>query len=232
VAAGGRGLRFVHERGIAGYPADVPDEERRCPSCQALVAADATWCGQCYASLVVPPRRDEPAPAPPLGGVTDGGERTAAYWPCPVCGARNPIEADTCVTCGTPFAQVMRDATPGRTVDPKDAVTASLVFPGLGHRKVGRGTDGLARGVLFALSFGMAMLVGISGTRSPALFLVFVLFLATALAVYAFSAYEASRLAKGGDLLISSRVLLWVLVGLVMLSTLLLAMAVVTANRG
>lgn len=210
----------------------MSEQERRCPSCQALVAADATWCGQCYASLVEPPLRDEPAPAPSQGDATAGGDRTAAYWPCAVCGGRNPIEAETCVTCGTPFAQVMRDAASERAVDPKDAVTASLLFPGLGHRKVGRGMDGLARGILFALSFGMAMLVGISGTGSSALFVVFVLFLVTALGVYGFSAYEASRLAKGGDLLVSSRVLLWVLVGLVMLSTLLLAMAVLSANRG
>lgn len=213
-------------------------QERRCPSCQALVAADATWCGQCFTSLVEPTLPEEPepaparAPAPASGEAAPGVGRTEAYWPCGVCGGRNPIEAETCATCGTPFAQVMREAPAARTVDPKDAVTASLVFPGLGHRKVGRGMDGLARGILFGLSFGMALLVGISGTGSSALFMVFVLFLVTALAVYAFSAYEASHLAKGGDVLISSRALLWVLVGLVMLSTLLLAMAVLSANRG
>lgn len=210
-------------------------QERRCPSCQALVAADATWCGQCFASLVEPTLPEEQAPAhspAPAKGAAPGAGRAEAYWPCGVCGARNPIEAETCATCGTPFAQVMRETPTARTVDPKDAVTASLLFPGLGHRKVGHGMDGLARGILFGLSFGMALLVGISGTGSPALFMVFVLFLVTALAVYAFSAYEASHLAKGGDVLISSRALLWVLVGLVMLSTLLLAMAVLSANRG
>lgn len=198
---------------------------------------DAEWCGQCFASLVdesseggteigtgSPTAADEePGPAP--------GQGTEAGWPCGVCGARNPIDADSCLTCGTPFAMLMREETDRPEVAPKDAVAWSLLFPGLGHRLVGRSTDGFARGVVFALAFGMSMLVGVAGVRSGPALGVFLVLLVTGLAVYVVSAVEAHRLATGGDLLVPSRVLMWILVGVIFLSIALLALAVVTATR-
>jgi hypothetical protein len=219
----------------------VPDE-RRCPSCDALVAADASWCGQCYTSLTVAASAVEEATAsaPVTDAVGDGqasatagaSEGRLAYWPCPVCDARNPIENDACVTCGTPFAAVMRSEPERAHVEPKDALAWSLLFPGLGHRKVGRPMDGLARGVLFGLSFGLAVLVGFSGVRSGPMFAVFLLLLLAGLGVYVLSALEAYRLAEGGDLLVPSRVLMWVSVGVVFLAVAMLALAVVTTTRG
>lgn len=148
-----------------------------------------------------------------------------------MCGGRNPIDADTCETCGTPFAALMRDEPERRDVSPKDAVAWSLLFPGLGHRAVGRTPDGVARGIVFALSFGMALLLGVAGVRSGPAFGVFLLLLVTGLAVYALSALEAYRLASGGDLLVPSRALLWVLVGVIFVSIVMLALAVVSATR-
>lgn len=219
----------------------MPDEPR-CPHCHALVSVDAEWCGQCFTSLI--PERsgepsgqppDEPGDEPPVepSGTVDpvsGGPPSAA-WPCGVCGGRNPIDADSCQTCGTPFAALMRADEERPEVEPKDAVAWSLLFPGLGHRAAGRGTDGLARGVLFGLAFGMAMLIGVAGVRSGPALGVFLLLLTTGLAVYVLSAVEAHRLASGGDLLVASRTLLWVLVGVIFLSIVLLALAVVTATR-
>jgi ribosomal protein L40E len=213
-------------------------EDRRCPSCHALVALDADWCGQCFTSLVEPvsaPERIEPASASeriePASRSGDGAAPPEAGWPCRVCGGRNPIEADSCETCGTPFAALMRDEPERRDVSPKDAVAWSLLFPGLGHRAVGRTSDGVVRGVVFVLSFGMALLLGIAGVRSGPAFVVFLLLLVTGLAVYALSAVEAHRLASGGDLVVPSRPLLWVLVGVVFASIVMLALAVVSATR-
>jgi hypothetical protein len=158
-------------------------------------------------------------------------ERKEAFWPCPVCDTANPLEADACITCGTPFAQLMRSEPERREVEAKDALAWSLVFPGLGHRLVGRSNDGLARGVLFAIAFAMALLTGFGGVSSGPALGVFVLFLLTALGVYALSAVEAVRLAGGGDLIVASRVLLWILVLVIFLSVAMLAAAVVTATR-
>ena len=179
---------------------------------------------------VIPPagtaandRRTESSDAP-----TD--VRPAAFWPCTVCGSRNPIELDMCATCGTPFATVMRDEPAAVEIDPNQALAWSLVFPGLGHRRAGRSLDGLARAVLFGVAFVMALLVGFTGVRSGPTFGVFALFLLTSLTVYVGSAYEAHRLAQGGELLVSSRLLLWMLVFVILLSVVMLALAVMSAS--
>ena len=225
----------------------MADAERRCPSCGALVAADADWCGQCFADLRPPPPAPSQPPPPPTSGVprtsgaavaTDAPVPTSeavdgAWWPCAVCGARNPLELDACARCGTPFADLMREAPSERPrAEPKEALAWSLIFPGLGHRVAGRPLDGLARGVLFGMSFAMALLLGFAGVRSGPTFAVFALFLLTALVVYGGSAYEAYRIADGGDVLIGSRPLLWVLVGLILLSVVMLALAVASASGG
>jgi hypothetical protein len=203
--------------------------ERRCPNCGALVATDAAWCGQCFADL----REERPGPehAAPVE-TRIAGERRPAFWPCPVCGGENPIDTDTCTTCGTPFAALMREEPDRPAVDPKDALAWSLMFPGLGHRKIGLPLDGLARGVLFGVAFAMALLVGFAGVRSGPTFGVFALFLLTALAVYVMSAVEAYRIAHGGTQLVSSRALLWVLVVVILASVVMLALAVATAAKG
>jgi ribosomal protein L40E len=217
----------------------VSDPERRCPNCNALAAPDAEWCGQCFASLreaPSPPMPDPPAPAATATGEgaaeTDEAARRPAGWPCAVCGGRNPIESDVCATCGTPFATVMRTDPARRPVDPQEAVRWSLIFPGLGHRLVGRSMDGLARGALFAISMAMAVLLAFAGSASAATTGVLLLFVFAGLAVYAGSAVEAGRLARGGELIVGSRFLMWILVGMTFLSVGALALAVVGATRG
>ncbi len=231
----------------------MADVDRRCPNCGALVAVDAEWCGQCFVDLR--PRREDPGPPSMVSPTASVGYRAAAadagraageaaadagavssdeaWWPCSVCGARNPIELEACARCGTPFADLMREAPTDRpSAEPKEALAWSLIFPGLGHRAVGRPLDGLSRGVLFGMSFAMALLLGFAGVRSGPTFVVFALFLLAALVAYAGSAYEAYRLALGGDLLVGSRPLLWVLVGLILLSVVMLALAVASTGGG
>jgi len=214
---------------------------RRCPDCGALASPDAEWCGQCFRSLVEPDPDPKPAAEPVSQHVAVAagraeavtGERPARapVWPCPACGNENAIELDACAVCGTTFAALMRqdDATP--KVDPTDALKASLLFPGLGHRKVGRGLDGLARGVLFAVLASMAATMFISGVTTSGTFGVFALFLGAALLVYVGSAFEAYRLAEGEQPFLSSRALLWATVVVIIGSVLLLAVSVVTVAR-
>jgi len=219
-------------------------EERRCPHCGALVAADAQWCNQCLEPLPDPqdaearspsdPGSPPPGPSAESPGASppdDPAAAAPAYWPCGACGNRNPIEVMECAVCGTPFAKLMRGEAERGPVDPGAALRRSLVFPGLGHRLAGRGMDGLARGVLFAIAVVMALLSGTGGTKTPATTLTLVVFVALALVVYAGSAIEARRVASGRGLLVSSRFLLWTLVGVVLGSVALLGLSVFTSLR-
>ena len=115
-------------------------------------------------------------------------------------------------------------------MSPRDAVLWSLTFPGVGHAKAGRAADGIARGTLFVLTFGLALVIVVSGVSTTPVFGVVVLLLGSALVLYLGSAAEAYRIAEGGSPFVSARVLLWTTVGLVMLSVALLATSVLTVN--
>lgn len=135
-----------------------------------------------------------------------------------------------CGVCGTSFAQLLRQDEPGPTISPRDAFLWSLVFPGVGHAKAGRAGDGIARGTLFVLTFGLALVVVLSGVSSAPVFAVVALLLISALTIYLGSAAEAYRIADGGSPFVSARVLLWATVALIMISVSLLAMSVVTVS--
>ena len=220
------------------------DDEHRCPSCGALVGMEAEWCGQCFSDLrtPVPAPESDPEPLPERPTELAPGERdpdaphsiqtTAgkAFWPCPVCGARNPILLDICETCGTPFAAVMRGTT-RRDVDPQAAFTRSLVFPGAGHAMLGYGIDGFARAVLFVLSLGVALFLLFAGLHRGPMLLAVVLSLGLAIAVYVVSAMEIAQLAARGRLLVPSKYLLWAAVVVMFFVVAAIALSVATSAR-
>jgi hypothetical protein len=200
------------------------------------VSADAEWCGQCFTSLRTAAPEPEPVPARepvlarPSGEQAADGEVNTAMWPCPTCGSLNPLELDVCTVCGTSFAQLLRQDEPVPTVSPRDAFLWSLTFPGVGHAKAGRAPDGIARGTLFVLTFGLALVIVLSGVSSPPVFAVVALLLVSAITIYLGSAAEAYRIADGGTTFVSSRALLWATVALIMIAVSLLALSVVTVN--
>ena len=144
----------------------------RCPSCGALVRADAPWCTQCFFDLRPAPEPEpEPAPAPappvvarvpvapsypdplsaPIGSPLDGptpAVEPVRGWPCATCGETNPFEATACLACGAGFLSAVRDGE-----------APLLVLPGVGDlTRMGRGQRlALAGGVV--LAFVMATLV-------------------------------------------------------------------------
>jgi hypothetical protein len=208
-------------------------EDRRCPNCSALVSADADWCGQCFTSLRTPAPDLAPDPVPAATTPVVAADRTEGApptWPCPTCGTQNAIELDLCSVCGTSFGQLLREPAAGPKVSPRDAFLWSLTFPGVGHARAGRAPDGIARGTLFVLTFGLALVIVVSGVSTAPVFGVVVLLLGSALVIYLGSAAEAYRLAAGGSPFVSARVLLWATVALIMISVSLLAMSVVTVN--
>jgi len=203
------------------------------------VSADAEWCGQCFASLRPPTPEPVttavPLVARPQEGTEDARPRerdepATLTWPCPTCGSQNDIALDLCSVCGTSFGQLLREERAAPTITPRDAFLWSLTFPGVGHAKAGRAPDGIARGTLFVLSFGLALVIVLSGVSSPPVFGVVVLLLGSAMVLYLGSAAEAYRIADGGSPFVSSRALLWATVALIMVSVLLLAMSVMTVN--
>jgi hypothetical protein len=202
--------------------------ERRCPSCRALAAADADWCGQCYASLEAPP----PVSQVKVEARRSDGEPT---WPCPVCGNSNPIAVNLCVACGTPFARLFQEPQQFPQIDPKTAALWSLLFPGLGQWKCGQSLDGIARMVAFLVPFGTMLLLVVSRLGRGGLgstTLLFSLFLVASLVAWSTSAVDAYRAASGVDPLIGPRKLLWGLVGLILVAVALATAVVLPTVRG
>lgn len=236
-----------------------PDQaEQRCSTCGAVVYAGAAWCGMCFTpietdapSTAEPEPEPEQDPGPGPGTIRTGvamtsGEAgredepvttvdasaTVPMWPCPVCETRNPIALDYCATCGASFAALMRQEPAQTKVDPRDALRRSLLFPGLGHRLVpGRAIDGFSRTVLFAMLLIATLMLGFSGVHAGAVFFLFLLYLLATVIVYFLSAFEASRLARGGEPLVSSRTLLWTTVGILLVSVVVVSLVIGTATR-
>ena len=241
--------------------ADTPPAkgEKRCVKCGAVLYEGAAWCGMCF-EPVAPERDAEPEPEPepeaepgtaaapvattvaePVAAEGGGSAAQASstsdaptvpMWPCPVCDARNPMELDFCATCGASFASLMRQETARVRVDPRAAFRRSLMFPGLGHRMIpGREVDGFARGVLFAMLLIATLMLGLSGVHAGAVQFLFLVYLTASVLVYVLTAFEASRLAEGGEPLVSSRALLWVTVGILIMSIIVVALVIGTAAR-
>jgi hypothetical protein len=212
-----------------------------------LLYEGAAWCGMCF-EPVAPERAAEPEPQPEAEPEPEAEPGTPAVpvattvaepdapavpmWPCPVCDARNPMELDFCATCGASFASLMRQETARVHVDPRAAFRRSLMFPGLGHRMIpGREVDGFARGVLFAMLLIATLMLGFSGVHAGAVQFLFLVYLTSSVLVYVLTAFEASRLAEGGEPLVSSRVLLWATVGILIMSIIVVALVIGTAAR-
>jgi len=222
--------------------------ERRCPTCGALASADAEWCGQCFSPLERGGARTEadgPATSARTGtagpnaieGTSWGAievEGGTLAWTCPVCETRNPIEANACSACGTPFGRLLAEPEAPPEIEPQTAAVWSMLWPGLGHWKLGRRTEAVARFVMFAWSFGALMVLLVSrfgkGGLGPT-FPLFALFLAASLMIYVVSAVDAYRLAAGDEPLMSSRTLLWTSAGLVFLSVLIATFVTLPAAR-
>jgi ribosomal protein L40E len=199
--------------------------ERRCPSCGALVTADAEWCGQCFASLREPTTAGRTpgsgsATTPALRLGRDAGDGPASAWRCPTCDAENGLDANRCRICGTSFSRLFEDPATAPTTSPSAAAAWSLVLPGLGHWFAGRKAEAVARFVLTAWIAGMLLVlvssrVGGVGLGGAVLVVVFVV---AAVALWTEAAVDGRRAAAGLAPVVSSRAMLWACVALVGLS--------------
>jgi TM2 domain-containing membrane protein YozV len=199
----------------------------RCPACGATNPDQAPWCGQCYHDLREPtPPAAGPAPpagepgAPPVPPATDpsvsGFRRVGdrVEWTCVRCGTSNDIDELHCGVCGAPISA--RYEEPEREPEPREWTTAlalSAVIPGAGHIALGRHGTGIARALLFATWLvGGVVLAGAGGAAAAA-----PLYLGAAV-LWAGSLLDLHLLRRGARELLAGRTLLWLVVGVLVLT--------------
>lgn len=125
----------------------------------------------------------------------------------------------------------MRRSEPRPEVAPNDAMVASLMCPGLGHARMGRSADGVARGVLVFAMLGFALLLLVAGVRGGVPSLMFWVFLLLGIGAYAGTAVEARRIAGGAEPVASPRSVLWTVAIIILVSMMLLSFALVTGAK-
>ncbi len=152
-------------------------------------------------------------------------------WRCAVCSGWCALTAPACTVCGAArhgFGTETGPAPPRQDLPLPAVIGVSLVLPGSGHLLIGRTGTGVAR-LLLALLWllgGFAMLRGAGGGAAlgPAL----VLFTG-AVVVWIGTALDVRTVLTGrGSEVLTSRVLLWLVVGVTvaLVATLLLAATV------
>jgi len=133
--------------------------------------------------------------------------------------------------CGTPFGRLLAEPEASPDVAPQTAAVWSMLWPGLGHWKLGRRTDVVARIAMFAWAFGALLVLLVSRFGKGGLGPTLPLFLGASLMIYVVSAMDAHLLAAGETPIMSSRALLWTSAGLVFLSVLIATFVTLPAAR-
>jgi hypothetical protein len=148
-------------------------------------------------------------------------------WACPQCDMENPLDASACVRCGTSFRDLFQEGPARPKIDPARAAALSLMFPGLGHRALGRGAEGLARAVVFLWTLGMvlAIFVGAGGLTAGPFRLLLLVLIAAAAFVYGSTAADARRVARGDAPIMTSRMLLYGSTGLMFVIVVMLVVS-------
>jgi TM2 domain-containing membrane protein YozV len=141
-------------------------------------------------------------------------------WSCPRCDLHNPIELRICSRCGARFESLFAQPDERPKIDPARAARLSLLFPGAGHIAAGRTADGVARAVVFAWTTltVLAILIMRGGFRPGPLLPVLLLYIAAAAALYGMTAVDARRAAEGEPPVLSSRILLYGVGSLILLT--------------
>ncbi len=173
-----------------------------CPACGAANAADARWCGQCYAPLyggdAAAPGGDEP-PSQPTA------QSAEAEWTCARCDGVNPIDVGVCGHCGSEIYASFGDSEPVRLAT---VTVGSVLVPGMALSRVGRQLEGLTVGFLVLAAFGFAAVL----RSRVAIAIVLVTY---GIALWVLSVHDAQRIAAGdrGAVLLRAPVLKAVVFG-------------------
>jgi hypothetical protein len=187
--------------------------------------------GRTAGAATAPTRDNEPHPArsESTGAftVTDAG----ITWSCPKCETKNPLAAQACSVCGTPFGDVVLPPVERPERDPNMAALLSLFLPGAGHAYIGSMGQAIARAVLSIWVVGVVVISLFAGGKSNS-GLVTLVFAFVATALWLVAAHDAYREAKGDarSVILKGKLFLYVVLSLLMLLFMLLMSASLQAT--
>lgn len=169
-----------------------------------------------------PPGTGAPG-APPAAPARFRQRDGEVEWVCTTCGLYNPLAASTCTACGTAMtAAFAPTGETGRAADPRAVLAASVVLPGSGHVLAGQAATGVARALLYIVWLGGGLALMAAG-GAP---LVTVPLLLGAAAIWGGTVVDVAGLGTERAQVLQSRALLWLVVGVTLLSLLGLAAGV------
>lgn len=176
------------------------------------------------------PQASAPGPAAPTVAQKRGVftvDESGITWHCTICDHQNPLDAPVCAVCGALFADVVRPATPRIERDPNTVAMYSLFFPGAGHWYLGLKAAAIARGVISTYAILVAVLGAIGGSSLMA-----GTFTTAAFALWIVAAHDAYREARREEaqVLLKPRTLVYVMLGLLVLSGVLVVSAGLSAG--
>jgi ribosomal protein L40E len=146
----------------------------------------------------------------PGGRIRKVGERIE--WACPACEAVNPLDDLVCRVCGKPMLDLLHTSEPVEPVRRPGVAVGLSVVPGLGCWYAGSLGQGLTRLLLW---FVWLVVAAVAWPRpGAAMLLVKVVFALSVVGLWAVSAVDAWRLAKGRRPVVDQRALAVAVAGL------------------
>ena len=162
-------------------------------------------------------------------------------WQCPRCASWSPIAADRCDSCQAPFASRIAANDRGgqrarprgepvplqpRTVETGRVMLLNALLPGAGHIAAGWIGSGLARLVLYCV-----WVVGGAAISSAGGAIVAAPLLLGAAILWLASMHDGWQLRERGPQLLNGRALLWLVIGVTVLTLAGVAIAAVVATN-
>jgi hypothetical protein len=127
---------------------------------------------------------------------------------------------------------LFQEEAPRPEIPPGRAVRFSLLFPGLGHAVAGRVAEGVARAVVFAYAAGtgISVVVARSGLGLGPFLPLMLLGFASAAFLYAATAVDAGRAVRGDRPVLTTRMLLYGAVALMLITVAVLVFLGIRAS--
>lgn len=179
---------------------------------------------------------EQPKPAPLKAVGTERGafkvSEEGIKWKCSVCDQENALDLQYCAVCGVAFAEAVKPKQEPRPQ--RDAGTAalfSLFMPGAGHAYLGLWPQAVTRAVV-SLWVLLVVVAGLIQGDIPGSGLLAAVFGLASFILWAVSAHDAYREARGEtrQVLLKGRMYLYVVLGLLALLFILLLFSGLTAR--